>query len=299
MRGIPAPCSPSPPSAPTPWASAPLLSLLAPSSAPPSLSPFSLMCTMHDNLQNTLHDTYLLTVSPSSPSGHRRFARCVHSPRRIFRRGWPCRSWGTWWGTLPWHLSLGFFVSCPTCVRPRLTARAACHASVQAVVTWRARCTTRCAASPSVPVPSLAPFPCPSPFVCPLCSSPVLSTLFLSLTRTVHSNLRGTCSLRRPPACPHPSLCSGRVPPPSPSLLARTVQSNVCGTPVLSFHSPSPLLPLGPLWSPGPLLLLACRSTLLSLPCSFSRMTLCRTLCRQFACMLHGTHLAHQLCPWR
>ena len=190
------------------------------------------------------------------------------------------------------------FVSCATCVRPRLTARAACHMSVQAGVTWRARCTTRCAASSSVRVPSLAPFPCPSPFVCPLCSSPTLSTLSLSLTHTVYSNLRGTCFLRRPPACPRPSMCSGRVPPPSHPPSARTVQSNVHGTPVLSFRPPSPLLPLGPLWSPDSLLLLACPSTL-SLPRSSSRMTLCRTVCTPFACMLHGTHLAHQLCPWR
>ena len=102
---------------------------------------------------------------------------------------------------------------------PPVRADHACHASVQVRVTGRARCTTRCAAcSLSAPVPSLAPVPCVSPFVCPLCPSSALSSL--SHTRTVHSNLWGTCSLLRFPACPHPPHPAFWLCPASHSLLS-------------------------------------------------------------------------------
>ena len=51
-----------------------------------------------------------------------------------------------------------------------------------------------------------------------------------------------------------PPLCSGFVPPPAPSLCTRTVQSNVRGIPVPSPPSPSLHLLRGSLWCPGPLL---------------------------------------------
>ena len=93
----------------------PPLSLSAPSSILPLLSPCSLPPgTMLNSLQNTLYDTHLITLSPSSLLGRRRIARCVHSPRMIPCGGWLCRSWGSWWGMLSWH-PLAFFLLLHMC----------------------------------------------------------------------------------------------------------------------------------------------------------------------------------------